>query len=532
MPTRFPSLGLQHRLSSLSAQARDVLLILAGCVVTYVFAVATDAFELLIDFAAEHEEWQLDEVLVMLMISAFGLLAYGYRRLQELQRETTRREAAERDARHQALHDPLTGLPNRFLLAQHLDQALANARRNGESVAVMRLDLDRFKEVNDSLGHAAGDALLRILAERLRGALREEDTIARVGGDEFVVLQRGLQQPSGAAGLASRLIAAVSEPYDLPHGARAACGVSIGVAVSPADGDQPDILLQAADSALYLAKSEGRGAARFFEKGMDAALRERQELSAALRIATASGDFLVHYQPLCALPEKRLVGFEALVRWQHPSRGMVPPAEFIPIAEETGLIIGIGEWVLRTACIEAASWPGEIGVAVNLSPIQFRRGDLLATVQAALSESGLDPRRLELEVTEGLLLQNSAATLTVLGQLRAMGVRIAMDDFGTGYSSLNTLWRFPFDKVKIDASFVRGMMQDEKAAAIVETVLGLGRTLGLAVTAEGVETAAQAEALGRAGCDQGQGFLLGRAMPAVEARHLIGQTASTLAEAP
>ncbi|WP_169747515.1 putative bifunctional diguanylate cyclase/phosphodiesterase [Belnapia moabensis] len=452
-------------------------------------------------------------VLVLLSSLLPGLVAW---------RRTRERRAAEARVHHLAHHDLLTGLPNRGSFSEALGAALSRAQRDGSQVAVIALDLDRFKEVNDALGHAAGDALLCEVARRLRAELRQEDTVARLGGDEFMVVQVGIAQPHGAARLAERLVAVLSEPYDLPGGQRvAACGASAGVAVAPSDANGTEALLRAADAALYRAKADGRGVARFFEAGMDEVLAERRRLTHDLRCAVAEGGFELAYQPLQELPEGRLVGFEALIRWRHPERGLVPPSQFIPIAEETGLIIPIGAWVLRQACREASTWPEGIRVAVNLSPAQFRNSAaLLATVSDALTATGLAPSRLELEVTEGLLLQDTDAVMATLSAVRDLGCGISMDDFGTGYSSLAYLWRFPFDKLKIDQSFIKNMDVEPKAMAVVSTIIALGRALGMTITAEGIETEEQVEALSDVGCNQGQGYLLGRPMSAEQAESL------------
>ncbi|WP_084113134.1 putative bifunctional diguanylate cyclase/phosphodiesterase [Belnapia moabensis] len=451
--------------------------------------------------------------LVLLSSLLPGLIAW---------RRTRERRAAENKVHFLAHHDLLTGLPNRASFREALGAALSRSLRDGSQVAVIALDLDRFKEVNDVLGHAAGDALLCEVARRLRAELRQEDTVARLGGDEFMVVQVGLAQPHGAACLAERLVAVLSEPYDLPGGQRAAaCGASAGVAVAPGDGSEAEALLRAADAALYRAKAEGRGVARFFEAGMDEALAERRRLTHDLRCAVAKSGFELAYQPLQELPGGKLVGFEALIRWHHPERGLVPPAHFIPLAEETGLIIPIGAWVLSQACREAATWPEDVKVAVNLSPAQFRNSAaLLATVSDALATTGLTPSRLELEVTEGLLLQDTDAVMATLVALSNLGCGISMDDFGTGYSSLAYLWRFPFNKLKIDRSFISNMNAEPKAMAIVSTIIALGRALGITITAEGIETEKQAEALSGVGCSQGQGYLLGHPMSAEQAGSL------------
>jgi len=450
-------------------------------------------------------------------------------------RRSRERRRAEDQVRFLAHHDPLTLLPNRARFAEALGVELARGRRQGHDLAVLAIDLDNFKEVNDTLGHAAGDALLMEVARRLRAEVREQDVVARLGGDEFIIVQGTVQQPADAALLGERLIATLSAPYELPGGQRAAtCGASVGVALAPVDGTDPAALLRAADAAMYRAKAEGRGRVRFFEEGMDRALAERRSLTQDLREALLQGTFTLAYQPLHDLPSGTLTSFEALLRWQHPTRGNVSPAAFIPLAEETGLIVPIGTWVLHQACRDAASWPENVRVAVNLSVKQFANGGaaLLAEVTKALRAANLPPDRLELEVTESLLLQDTDAVLATLAALHEMGCTIALDDFGTGYSSLAYLWRFPFDKLKVDQSFVRSMSNEPKAAAIVATVVALGQALGLTTTAEGVETTQQLDALRAAGCNQGQGFLLGRPMPSSAAAGLAAAAASPRGAAP
>jgi diguanylate cyclase (GGDEF)-like protein/PAS domain S-box-containing protein len=427
---------------------------------------------------------------------------------------TERREAEARIA-HMAGHDALTGLPNRTLLRDRLEQAIAAAAGPAGGAAgmaaVLCLDLDRFKEVNDTLGHPVGDALLQAVAGRLRGCAQGRDVVARLGGDEFaVVLPAPAGTPEGAAGFASRVAEALAEPF-LIEGHQLLAGASIGIAVTPADGADADTLLRRADMALYRAKAEGRATWRFFEPALDAQLRKRRALEADLRAAVREERFELHYQPLFRTPTGRVNGVEALLRWRRPDGGLVAPADFVPLAEETGLIAPIGDWVLRRACAEVARWPSDtLSVAVNLSPAQFRRGDLVGSVRGALAASGLRPERLELEITESVLLEDDRATLETLRRLRALGVRIAMDDFGTGYSSLGYLQRFPFDKIKIDRSFVREMAQDANCMAIVRAVVSLGATLGATITAEGVETPEQLALLREVGCEEAQGFLLGR----------------------
>ncbi|MFC7663388.1 putative bifunctional diguanylate cyclase/phosphodiesterase [Methylorubrum suomiense] len=405
-----------------------------------------------------------------------------------------------------------------------MSAAVAAAEEAGAPLAVLMLDLDRFKAVNDTLGHPVGDALLRKVAERLRNAARRDDVIARLGGDEFAILQVGqvgADQPLAAEALANRLVDLVGRTYVL-DGQMLNVGVSVGIALFPDDGRLPDDLLKHADLALYRAKADGRGTYRFFEPAMNAAVQARRSLEIDLRRALALKQFTLVFQPQIRLETGEVSGFEALLRWHHPERGLISPATFIPLAEEIGVIVGIGEWALRTACREAARWAQPASIAVNLSPIQFRGGKLVETVTLVLAQTGLDPARLELEITEGALLDDTDGVLTVLNGLRHLGVRISMDDFGTGYSSLSYLQKFPFDKIKIDQSFVRGMAGSAECGAIVRAIARLGASLGMRTTAEGVETADQLDAIRAEGCTEVQGYLTGRPMPASEAFALLG----------
>jgi diguanylate cyclase (GGDEF)-like protein/PAS domain S-box-containing protein len=433
--------------------------------------------------------------------------------------DITERRRAEARIEHMARHDALTDLPNRVLFREQLEQHLGHLRR-GEPLAVLCLDLDHFKAVNDALGHPLGDALLQAAASRIRTCLAETDTVARLGGDEFAILQVEAEQPNSATGLAQRLIGALGQPFDL-DGHQVVIGTSIGIALAPFDGRDPDQLLKNADMGLYRAKSDGRGTFRFFEPEMDAKMKVRRALEVDLRKALANGEFELFYQPIVDLQHNELSGFEALLRWRHPERGMVSPAEFIPLAEEIGLITPIGEWVLRKACTDAKLWPEPIGVAVNFSPVQFKSKNLVSTVVSALATSGLPPKRLEIEITETVLIQDNETTLAVLHQLRDLGVRISMDDFGTGYSSLSYLRRFPFDKIKIDRSFIRDLARRDDSRSIVRAVTGLGSSLGMVTTAEGVETEEQLRLLRAEGCTQVQGYLLSPPKPLSEIAELI-----------
>jgi diguanylate cyclase (GGDEF)-like protein len=433
---------------------------------------------------------------------------------------------AEARISHLAKHDALTDLPNRVLFQEKLDEAMVRIAR-GHSVAVFCLDLDRFKSVNDTLGHGIGDALLKLVADRLRKAVRESDTIARLGGDEFAVIQPFVEQPTGATALASRIIETLSAPFIIGDHV-IDIGASIGVAVAPGDGMSADDLLKNSDLALYRAKSDGRGVYRFFEPEMDAKMRKRRELEMDLRAALGKNELELFYQPLINLAEGKVIGFEALLRWRSPERGLVPPGDFIPLAEEIGLIAPIGAWVLRQACHEAATWPDHIKVAVNLSPIQFKSERLVLDVASALGSSGLSPHRLELEITETVMLNDTETTLAMLRQIKALGVSISMDDFGTGYSSLSYLRKFPFDKIKIDQSFVREISDADESMAVVRAVVGLGSSLGMVTSAEGVETADQLRTLRAEGCTLAQGFLFSPAVPAGEIDALLRKIESDL----
>ena len=428
---------------------------------------------------------------------------------------------AQTQISHMARHDALTNLPNRTLFREQLERAL-HRMTYIEQVAVLCVDLDNFKDVNDSLGHPIGDDLLKEVARRLSECIREGDTVSRLGGDEFAIVQVGRHlQVSEASALASRLIEVVGAPYII-QGHQLIIGTSVGISVAPEDATDPDRLLKNADMALYRAKADGRGTYRFFEAGMDARAQARRLLEVDLRAALSRGEFEVYYQPIHDLEVDRIVCFEALARWNHPLRGLILPEAFIALAEQTGLIIPIGDWVLRTACMDAAKWPQDVRVAVNLSPAQFNR-DLVNSVVTALSAAGLAADRLELEVTEFVLLQDSETTLANLHKLRDLGVRISMDDFGTGYSSLSYLRSFPFDKIKIDRSFVHELATRGDSMAIVRAVTGLGKSLGISTTAEGVETREQLALLRLEGCDEVQGYLFSPPRPAAEVEKMLSK---------
>jgi diguanylate cyclase (GGDEF)-like protein len=428
--------------------------------------------------------------------------------------DITERRRMEHQLTYLSHHDSLTGLANRLLLRERLEIVLVEVRR-GESVAVLCVDLDHFKAVNDSLGHPIGDDLLKQAAGRLRRCVRETDFIARTSGDEFAIIQLGEAEPAGATSLATRVIEALSAPYEI-EGHPVMVGASIGIAVAPSDGTEADQLIKHADMALYRAKSEGRGIYRFFEPEMDKRMHARRQLELDLRDALNRREFELHYQPILDLGSNEVRGLEALIRWNHPKLGMIPPADFIPLAEETGLIVPIGEWVLREACAEARRWPDHVEIAVNVSPIQFKNAGLVKSVFSALAGAGLPANRLELEITETILLQDSADTLAMLHQLRALGVRIAMDDFGTGYSSLSYFRSFPFDKIKIDRSFIQGLGEGNSSLAILRAIASLAENLSITTTVEGVETEEQLAKVRTEGITQVQGFLVSPPRPAGE----------------
>lgn len=425
----------------------------------------------------------------------------------------------EAEVAHLAHHDALTGLSNRSMLKSQIDEALLRVSR-GEEVAVMCLGVDRFKAVNDTLGHSVGDKLLKMVAKRLRSCVREADSIARLGSDEFAIVQVDGEQPKDATVLAQRICDVIKRPFDI-DGHQIIVGASVGIAMAPADGEDSDQLLKNADMALYGAKGAARGAFRFFEPEMDAEVKKYRELEIDLRKGLELGQFELHYQPLQSLETNEIAGLEALLRWRHPERGLVSPADFIPLAEEIGLIVPLGEWVIRQACADTSMWPKHIKIAVNVSPVQFKKGNLVPVVMSALAGSGIEPQRLEIEITESVLLLDSDSTLNTLHQLRSLGVRIAMDDFGTGYSSLSYLRSFPFDKIKIDGSFIQDLSNSEDAIAIVRAVASLGKSLGMTTTAECVETEEQRTLVVNEGYDEIQGYLFSPPRPAEEISELF-----------
>ena len=433
--------------------------------------------------------------------------------------DVSQQRKAEAQIEHMAHHDALTDLPNRSALRTHLEQALRYNPRD-KLLSVMFLDLDNFKGINDTLGHQIGDELLQIVAQRLQSCMRGSDLVARLGGDEFVIVSTALDKPAEAAVLATRIREELLKPLDL-HDNQVTVDTSIGISIYPCDGTNAEQLLKNADLALYSAKGSGRGTYRFFENEMDARMTERRNLELDLRAGFVNGEFEIHYQPLVNLESGEVSCCEALLRWNSSKRGSVPPQTFIPVAEEIGLMPRIGEWVIRTACAEAVKWPENVTVAVNVSPVQFRSQNLVQIIVNALATTRLAANRLEIEITEALLLEHTEDTLKILNQLHALGVRIAMDDFGTGYSSLSYLQKFPFDKIKIDQTFIKELSSDSDSTAIVRAVTGLAVSLQMITTAEGVETEDQRAIVTELGCTEMQGYLFSAARPPAEILDLL-----------
>ena len=448
---------------------------------------------------------------------------------RKLEGEIKQRQRSEAETRYIAFHDALTGLANRVLFREALEKRLNEPVSYQNGVAILFIDLDGFKSVNDTLGHTIGDTLLKEVASEFRNVLGHDDIIARLGGDEFAILHACDESLKSAVTLAEKVIAVAGQQRTI-EGQVITVGASVGIVSTFTGVDYPDTLLKNADLAMYRAKSDGRGTYRLFDPEMDAKAQERRLLELDMRNALVNGEFSLCYQPQVSLDQKEVVGFEALLRWENPNRGLVSPDFFIPVAEETGLIIQLGDWVIRQACMEAAQWPTSVRVAVNVSSIQFTRGNVVNSVVQALAASGLAPNRLEIEVTESVLLEKTEQNIEVLEQLHALGVRIAMDDFGTGYSSLGYLRRFRFDKIKIDRSFIRDVAKNNESSAIVHAITKLSVSFGISTTAEGVETQEQLFHLVREGCAEVQGWLFGKAIPADKVPAVLQQPISDLME--
>jgi diguanylate cyclase (GGDEF)-like protein len=439
---------------------------------------------------------------------------------EQLRNEIANRRRSEAQTQYLAYHDALTGLGNRLLFREELDLELRESRSSTQPLAILFLDLDGFKDVNDTQGHSVGDALLKTLAKRMLDRLGNSVRIARFGGDEFALLQTSCGQPESATSLAGQLIELISESCSVGDDI-INVGVSIGIVVCTSEDQDAEFLLKAADLAMYRAKAGGGGTFRVFDTQMDVAVQAALRIKTTMRKAFANGDFELHYQPIVSTQTGRVTACEALLRWKHEERGWISPAEFIPLAESSGMIVQLGEWALRKACADAASWPDNVKVAVNLSPVQFQNGMLSATVISALAASGLTPSRLELEITESVLLDKSDRNIGTLEQLRELGVRISLDDFGTGFSSLSYLRSFPFDKIKIDRSFISNLVEDQRSQTIVTAITGLGLSFGMTTTAEGVETPKQMGCLIARGCSEVQGFFYSKAVPGSQLVSLI-----------
>ena len=442
--------------------------------------------------------------------------------------DVTERKIAEQRITRLAHHDPMTGLLNRTKFTEQLNQSVSRLERYGTPFSVLFLDLDQFKSVNDTRGHMTGDKLLAMLAKRIQEVIRESEVAARLGGDEFAIIVPDDAVPDRIAALAARLLEAIKQPYAL-DGEMVSIGVSIGIALAPLNGTQPEEILRNADLALYRAKADGRNVYRFFENTMDSDTRERRLLEVELQDATANQELVLYFQPLVSAVDAQPTGFEALIRWNHPIRGLVPPAEFIPIAEQSDLIVEIGDWTIEQACVAASNWPDHLTVAVNLSAKHFRRSDISLVIEKALSTSGIAPERLEIEITEALLMENAEEATIKLAEIRALGVTIALDDFGTGYSSLTYLLKLPIDKVKIDRSFVEASSTDPVARDILRATASLGKTLKLTITAEGVETKEQADFLSDIACHQLQGFYFARPLDPIDMSHYLLTSVATRA---
>ena len=440
---------------------------------------------------------------------------------QQLESEIAQRKQSDARIQHMAHHDSLTGLSNRSYFRDQLTRSFGRLEQDGGSFDILFIDLDQFKLINNSLGHRIGDLLLATIGERLKRSVNEDDTVARLGGDEFAIIQFA-KRPEDTNLLADRVMKAIALPYDI-EGHRLFVSCSIGIARAPDHGNDPDLLLANADLALYRAKAEGRNRRRFFEAEMNERVRARQLLEGDLRTAASEIQFELNYQPLLNVSRGRISGFEALLRWRHPERGLIPPLDFVPLAEDIGLIIPVSQWLLGEACREATTWPADIKLAVNLSPVHFRGGTLVHDVVGALSASGLEPSRLELEITESVLLDDNKMTMQALHELRRWGVRISIDDFGTGYSSFTYLRMFPFDKIKIDQSFVRDLPTKKDSTAIVRAIIGVASSLDMVTTAEGVETEEQLAYLQAEGCTEVQGYLISRPLLTKDVRSLFAK---------
>jgi diguanylate cyclase (GGDEF)-like protein len=503
-------------------EARDAVVLFGAAVLSYVVAHIFDLAPKLFQLGIDYAEWELDDIIFVVVVMSIALTVYALRRYRDLSREIKSRIAAETEARNLARHDPLTGLPNRRFFEEKLEQCL-NAATATHQAAVLMLDLDGFKVVNDTHGHAVGDKALSEFARRVSLIVRADAFLARVGGDEFTIIMPNIGSLDDPTNLARRIAAAVAEPFVIEN-VTAEFGVGIGIAIAPNDGVHADELVRRADRALYRAKAAGRSSVRFFEPEMDMHVERRIQIERELRLAIVSDGIVPHYQPLVSLNGNRVIGFEALARWENGDLGFIAPDVFIPIAEETGLINALGDRLFRRACVDAVAWPPGLVLAFNVSPVQLRDPTLGLRLLSILAQTGFSPRRLEIEITESALVENIGVAQIVIDQLREGGVRIALDDFGTGYATLSQLLSFHLDKIKIDRSFVSRLDKSEDSQVIVRAILGLAKGFGLTTTAEGVEDAGQLAYLKANGCTEGQGYLFSRAIPAADITALLSRS--------
>jgi diguanylate cyclase (GGDEF)-like protein len=497
----------------------DAIAITACAAVVCLVEFHYDLAPMVLQFGIDHRDWEIDNLLFTIMIMSFSLLIFGYRRVKDLSRAMRARKLTEMDALRLARHDPLTGLPNRRFFVEKLNENLSETT-DASRTAVLMLDLDGFKLVNDAYGHAVGDLALQEFARRVTEVMHSGSLLTRIGGDEFAIIAPNISSLDDPTVLARRIIAALGEPF-LVGKAQTTLGVGIGIAIAPEDGMEFELLVQHADRALYRAKAEGRNSIRFFEAVMNERVERRIAIENELRAAISAKSIVPFYQPLVAFAGERIIGFEALARWKSDKFGWVPPDQFITIAEELGLISELGDQLLRQACVEARTWPAEMTLAFNVSGCQLRDPALGLRILAILAETGLNPRRLELEITETALVDNMTVAQNVINHLREAGVRIALDDFGTGYATLSQLLSFRLDRIKIDRSFVERLGKDVESDTIVRAILGLAKGFGLATTAEGIEDADQLQSLRTNGCLEGQGYFFGKAVPANQVEALL-----------
>lgn len=492
---------------------RDAVVLVGTLIAVFSLFDLGDLFLEVADFARAYKDWGADDAVLISFLLSIGLVIYSIRRLQDLFKEVTARVAAEDEALKLARHDPLTDLPNRRYFTEKLDDVLLRTTSHGQRSSVLMLDLDGFKAINDTYGHRVGDRVLIEVGERMSTVIRSGNMLARVGGDEFAIVLPNIASLDEPAGLARRIVSVIAEPFMIGSAATT-LGVCIGIAVAPDNGTEHDELVRRADLALYRAKAEGQSTIRFFAPDMDVHVERRMRIERELRNALAAKAIVPYYQPLVSLAENRIIGFEALARWECEELGVVSPVEFIPIAEECGLIGELGDQLLRRACLDAEAWPADIKLAFNISPVQLRNTSLGLRILTILGDTGFDPHRLELEITETALVDNLELAQRVIDQLRQAGVRIALDDFGTGYATLGQLQTLHLDKIKIDRSFVDRVCKDKESMVIVRAILGLASGFGLTTTAEGIEDADQLARLKADGCVEGQGYLFGKAVPA------------------